>query len=320
MNLHQFGLSEEVTYGTYVAPTRFYEILPGESLARRQTVIQSEGLRRGQRFPLGERRVLTRHDAGGQVSFEIATTGFGVFFEHMLGGAVSILDSTSLAYKHTFTEGDLDGSLTLQKGVEKTDGTVQAFSYYGSKITDWEISIAEGGIANLSLTFDCEQESTSDSLATASYGSTSLFHFGQASLEVDDSVIAVVSDATVTGQNDLKTDRYFIGQTGVKLEQREQGFRSLSGNLTAEFENITDFYNLFKADTSAKLELIFTGALIEDTSYETLHITVNDVRFTGETPAIEGVDVAVQNIPWIGVDDGTTEPIQIEYISTDTTP
>ena len=32
----QFGLAEETTWGTAVAPTRFYEFLPGESLMRRQ--------------------------------------------------------------------------------------------------------------------------------------------------------------------------------------------------------------------------------------------------------------------------------------------
>src|SRR5690606_18707867 len=189
-------------------------------------------------FSRGSRRVLTKHDAGGTIGFEVADKQFGLLFEHMLG-AVNTSQPDAVndpnVYEHMFTPGALsvNRALTMQKGVEKTDGSVQAFSYHGCKITEWEFSIAVDQILNLELTVDAEEESTSEGLAVASYPDIELFHFGQATLEVDGSPIAIVSDATVAGSTGFKVDRYFLGQTGKKLEPRENALRTITGTLTA---------------------------------------------------------------------------------------
>lgn len=326
MNLHQFGIADETVYGTYVAPTKFFEFLPGESLGRRQTVLTSSGLIRGDRFSRGPRRVLTKNDAGGDINFEMGDRNFGLLLEHMLGASATAqpdIPNDPLVYEHTFTAGDISAdSFTAQKGVEKTDGTVQPFSYYGCKITDWEIGIGVDEICNLSLSVDAEQEASSDSLASASYPAQELFHFGGASLEVDDAVIATVSDANVSGSNSLKTDRYFLGQTGLKLEPREMDLRTIGGSLTAEFANLTNFYTAFAADTAVKLELIFIGSVLPGTTgfFREFSVTLNDVRFTGETPTIEGTDVGVENIPFEAFTPASGETISILLRNEDATP
>lgn len=326
MNLHQFGIAEESTYGTYVAPTRFYEFLGGEALGRRQTVLNSQGLIRGDRFSRGSRRVLTKNDAGGTISFEVADVGFGLLFKHMLGAVATTqpdLVNDPQVFDHKFTAGDISAkSLTMQKGVEKTDGTVQAFSYHGCKIPNWEMTISVDAILNLNLTVDAEEESTAEALAVASYPDLELFHFGGATLEVDDAPVAIVSDASVSGGNSLKVDRYFLGQTGHKLAPREMDLRTLAGNLSAEFQNLTDFYNAFSQDTKKKLELIFLGSVLPGTTGFTreLRITLNDVRFTGETPRVEGIDVGVQSVPFAGFVPETGEAIEVLYRTTDATP
>lgn len=325
MNLHQMGLAPEVTYGTFVAPTRFLEFLPGESLERRQEILMSEGLRTGLTYKRGQKRALTRQDAGGTMAFEVWNKSFGLLFEHMLGAVVTTQpDSTGspLVFDHTFTPGDLSSkSMSWQKGVEDDSGTSVPFSYNGVKIESWTIGIDVDGILQLSLDLDSRQEVTSESLAAATYPTDcEFFHFQQGSLEVDDAVIATISTAEITGNNALKNDRYFLSSGGLKLEQREMDFRDISGSLTADFENLTDFYNLFAGDTSAKLELIFAGSVIENTFVDTFHVTMNDVRFTGETPKIEGPDVAVQNVPFEAFDPDSGDVINILYRTADATP
>lgn len=320
----QFGTAEESTWGTGVTVDRFHEILAGETLQRRQSVIATQGLRPGTRHQRGASRVLTRNDAGGSVQFEVMDQGFGRFLKHMLGAVATTQPDAAnspTVYAHTFTPGDLSGkSLTLQKGIEKTDGTVQAFTYHGAKIPSWSFSIDNDGILQLDLEFDAKEEVTSTALAVWSVPTLVPFHFAQGTLKVAASTIATVSAATMAGQNALKTDRYFLGQSGTKLEQRENEYRGASGELTAEFENLTDFYDRFKADTSAVLELQFVGALISDNEYTQLTITHKDVRFTGETPQIGGPDVPEVTVPWEAFEDASGDSVEIVLQNTETTP
>ena len=44
------------------------------------------------------------------------------------------------------------------------------------------------------------------------------------------------------------------------------------------------------------------------------------MRFTGETPKINGPDLVYQNIPFVGLDDSAADAIKIDYQTTDTTP
>lgn len=323
---HQFGFAEESTYGTIVTPNRFLEFV-NESLERRQQTAVSNGIKSGRRYG-GQGRRITRSDAGGSVGFEVAQAGFGLFFKHLLGSvATAQPDATNdpTVYEHTFTPGTLTGkSLTLQKGVEKPDGTVQAFTYEGSKVVSAEFSNDQDGLLMLDLEFDCEAESTATALAAASYTTPTVFTYSEGSLEIDDSVLANVRSVGSLGiQNNLLTERYFLGNSGLKSEPINVPFDTIGGSLDVEFQNLTNFYNLFTADTAAKLELIYIGGVIAggtgSFNYE-LHITIADVRFEGETPKISGPELVYQNIPFIGLDPSSGDAVTILYRTTDSTP
>lgn len=316
----QFGLKAETTYGTPVVVDRFYEIL-NESLERRNQTITSNGLRNAARnLRRGSRRVLTASDGGGDVNFEVATTGFGVLFNHMLGGTSTIAQQGATpAWLQTHTLGDLEGkSLTLQKGVSQTDGTVKPFTFHGCKVLGWEFSISVDQILQLRCTFDAEDVDTSTGLATASYPTSNLFHFKQGTLSVEGSSVAQVTDASVNGTNNLKVDRFYLGSNGLKKEPLDNDYPEVGGSLTAEFVDLTTFHDRFAADSAAELELEFVGAVIDGAESETLTITVPEVRFEGETPKVSGPEVNVQNIPFVGLFDGTNAGTTIEYKSTDT--
>jgi hypothetical protein len=314
----QLGTAVEVTYGTPVTPERFYEFLPGESLDRQQEVIQSAAIRPGIRSALGSRRSLVRQWGAGQITMEVATTTFGRWFEHMLGGTGAVTNPGTLAYLHTYTPGDLKGkSLTVQKAAEKNDETAQAFTFHGCKITDWEISISRSGLAILAVTLDAEDVDDTTSLASSSYGTLTPFTFAQATLSKDSSPVAGVSDCRIFGRNALNTERFFLGTSGVKSEPLANGLRELGGQLTAEFADLTTFHDAFEADTSMELELKFEGADIEASYPFELIVTLHDVRLTGETPKADVGPVEV-SVPFEAYEDDSGDSVTIEYQTTDT--
>ncbi len=88
MNKHQLGVSAQTLYDTYVAPARFFEMIPGESLDRENIILTGTGLAPSALYRRGARRTLERSQGSGNVQFEVATTQFGLLFEHMLGDQV----------------------------------------------------------------------------------------------------------------------------------------------------------------------------------------------------------------------------------------
>lgn len=319
---HQLGLAEETTWGTIVTPDRFLEFTQ-EGLEKRNTIATSNGIRSGRRYG-GQARRIARHDAGGTVTTEVATTGFGVLFEHLLGAVVTTEEVVGEAWSHVFTPGSLTGkSLTLQKGVQKPDGTVQAFTYPGSKLVSADFSIAQDGLLLCTWTVDAEQEDKDTALASASYTTPKVFTYSEGALKVDTVTKANVrSVGSLLIQNNLQVQRFFLGNSGTKSEPINTPFDSLGGNLDVEFQNLTDFYDLFAADTSAELVLEFVGDFLDagETQRETLRFTIADCRFEGETPKVTGPQLVFQSVPYVGLDPSSGDAIEIEYITSDETP
>lgn len=317
---HQIGLAEEtVAYGTVATPTRFYEFT-AESLEKRNTIAASAGIRSGRRYG-GQARRIARHDAGGTITMEIARVGFGVWFEHLLGGVASV-NTVGTVWTHTFTPGDLLGkSLTIQKGVEKPDGTVEDFTYPGSKVVAGEFSIAQDGLLMGAFDIDAQQESVGTALASASYTTPVVFTYSEGTLKKDTVTVASVrSVPSLRIENNLTTERFFLGNTGLKNEPLNQPFDSISGTLDVEFQNLTDFYNAFAADTEMQLQLVFTGGVIEGAHNYTLQFTVNNARVEGETPKISGPEYVYQTIPFVGLDDTSLPAVEVVLKTTDTAP
>lgn len=317
---HQLGLAEETTWGTSVTPNRFVEFT-AEALERRQNVASSNGIRSGRRYG-GQGRRITRNDAGGTITTEIATTGFGVFFEHLLGSVSSVTDVASTAFTHTFTPGTLLGkSLTIQKGVQKSDGTVQAFTYPGSKLLSVDFSVDQDSLLMATWGVDARQEVTATALASAVYTAPRVFTYSEGTLKVDGVTKANVrSVGSLSIVNNLLVQRFYLGNSGLKSEPINVPFDQITGALDVEFQNLTDFYNLFAADTSAVLVLEFIGDNISGAFDETLRITVNDVRFEGETPKVGGPELVYSNIPFVGLDPASGAAVEIVYGTSDATP
>src|SRR5690606_7705851 len=241
--------------------------------------------------------------------------------KHMLGDFTTSQVTTGV-YTHTFTPGSLKGkSLTIQKGVEKTDETVQALTFHGCKIPSWELSVSVDGYLELTVEVDAEDVEDDTALAAASIGTIKNFHFAHATISKDSTPIAGVSDAAIRGTNALNVERWFLGTAGLKEEPLENGLRTLAGDLSAEFRDMATFYEAFEADTSMELVLAFVGDPIGSTTVtEGLTITLSDVRLTGEAPKVGGPEPAVQSTPFEAYEVASGSSITITYTTSDSAP
>jgi len=307
----QLGLAEEVTYGTYVAPTRFTEFNT-ESLHLERERIESAGIRAG-------RRILHRWAQGiqrvnGDIELELAPQGMALIWKHILGANV---DSGTGPYTHTITPGDLTGkSLSIQIGRPTISGTVQAFSYLGCKIAQAELDLKTNDWAMLKLSIYGAHEDTSQTLGTASYPATlTPFVFTQGSLTVAGSAFDVIS-ANVSIDNGFAVDRHFIRATTPERpkEPLEAKRRTITGTLTADFVDLTA-YNRFVNGTEAALVVTLNAGAAAQTT-----ITMN-VRYDGTTPSIGGDELVGQELPFKAVSaTSDAAAITVAVLNSDTTP
>lgn len=285
----QLMVAEESAYGTFVTPTRGFELV-SETLDYDRDRIESRGIRAG-------RRVLHRWAPGvarvaGDVVLELAAQGFGIWWKHILGGAAV---SGVGPYTHTFTPGALNGkSLTVQVG--KPDlTTVNPMSYVGVKITRAEIAATVNEYASLTLSMYGSAEDQGQALAAVSYpAGLSPFTFVHGSLTVA-GVAVDVREATLIIDNGLAIDRHFLRTGGqVPKEPLEADRRTITGTLDADFTALTD-YNRYVNGTEAALVLAFNAGASAQ-----LTITMN-TRFDGETPKVSGLELLDFALPFKAV-------------------
>jgi hypothetical protein len=248
-------------------------------------------------------------------------------------------------------------SMTWQKGVPSADApgstVIEPFTYVGCKISDWEISVETGAIVQCQLTIDARNElggaGNSDPLngsvpslavfSEANIGSSTdpinVYHFREGTLYTGGTPTLTSGVLTMAGQSTaanikscsfkethaLDTNRYFIGSSGFKAEQIENGFRQLTGAFVAEFLSAETYYNAFSADTTTGLQLTFVGgtAGTSGANTDTLSIIFPNIKLDGESPMVGGPGIVTENVTFTGLDDNATAPYQFEYISTDST-
>jgi hypothetical protein len=303
----QLGIATESTYNTGVTVTRFYEFNQ-ESTQYNKKISEGMGLRAGGQLPRSQRRVVTTFDATGDIDLDLPTKGLGLLLAHAMGSF-----PTASSGSYTFTLGDIYGkSFTTQIGVPQYDGEVTPKTLTGCKVSSFELAVNSGAIATGKFTVDAAGLTTSTALATASYSaSTGVFHFAQGAITLDGSPIANVKDFTLTVDNVIKNDRYNLGSSGAKSEQLINGFRKVTGKITAEFID-TVLLSKFLADSSAAINLTFNGG-----AGFGLSITVSAAKFDADTPKVAGPGVVDLSMSFTAYDNGTDAPLTIVYTTTD---
>ncbi|ROQ69172.1 hypothetical protein EDD93_3669 [Streptomyces sp. 840.1] len=318
----QVGIAAESTYGTYVAPTKFIEFTK-EGLALKKTTAQSAGIAAGRLLPLSSRRVVTQRQAAGSLDMEVTTKGMGVLLQTLMGTTVTpVQQATTDAYLQTHILADTAGkSLTVQKGVPLTTGTVTRKNFLGCKIISAEFSCEVGGMLTASFEIDSKDCEETSVLAAASYPSMSPFHFMQMGLktgtygtEIARSGIRKVS---IKIERPMAVERFYAGASGLKAEPISNDQVKVTGSIEMDYVD-TVLDDLHTSDAATSLVWDFSGAEIAPTYPSRFTVKLPAIRFDEAPPSVEGFDVVKPTLSFTGLYDGTN-PLAIEYMSNDVT-
>jgi len=318
----QLGIAAESTYGTFVAPTKFIEFTK-ESLALKKTTAQSAGIAAGRLLPLSARRVLTRKEVTGSFDIEVTNKAMGLILQSLMGTTVTpVQQGATAAYLQTHTLASVAGkSLTIQKGVPLTTGTVTDKSFVGCKITAGEFSCEVGNMLMATFEIDGKDCDEGQTLATASYPSMSPFHFGQLAVKAgtfgSEAALDGIRKVSCKIERPQDTERFYAGQAGLKKEPIENDQVRITGTLDSDYV-ATTLDDLHTSDGATSLVLEWVGPLIASTFFETFRITLPAIRLDEGPPIVDGFGVVKPTFNFTGLYDGTNLP-KIEYISTDTT-
>ena len=299
----QFGLAIEGTYGTYAAPTEWHEIV-SESLALNITPVESAAVRQGSRFIRSDDWVQGQRSVSG--SFDLDLTDENLMNVWKLCWGDVGTPGGAGPYTHALSPATADlPSATIQVGRPERDGTVVPFSYTGCVVPSWTLSASVGGIGALSVNVAGRDEIDSEALGTPSYASgAELLTFVGASVTLAGASFPA-RDVSLTMDNGLNIDRYFLGAQTMSAPKVAGG--SASGTLSAEFFDDTNgtsdtkyAYERFVDGAEAALVLTF-GAVT--TPAHSVVITAN-VRTDGTTPNLNGKDITNISVPFTCVATG----------------
>jgi hypothetical protein len=331
----QFGFAAETTVGTAVTVTKFAEF-DKESLKFDAGYLEPTGLRVGRKFKRASRVVQSRKSVSGDVELAVASRGMGLLWKHAVGStATAVQIGTSTAYRQVHTPIGMVGlGLTMQVGRPEPSGTVRPFTFRGCKVSEWEVSISDGEVASLKLSVDGWDETTGTALASASFTSANLFNFSQATLKLGGTASTTAGLMTVTGgtqvasivrefsckmSTPLATERFGLGNAGIKAEQLENDIPMISGKFSTELA-LTELYTPFKANTTLALEFVLTGAAIGASGQsDTLSIICPAIKIKNAPPQVDGPGIVNMDLEWEAYDDETNAPLQVMVISADTT-
>jgi len=296
----QIGVKEEVTHGTAVVVDRFFPF-NSESVVTERMPVRSNAIIAGRLTADIEQRKLGHQQVSGTVDLDLYRENAALLWKFALGSVSSTSNAGSAPYTHTAVLADVLPSFTYQKGVANTSngGGVSAFTYAGCKISQFTFSgtVGEPGKFKFDLTGGVV-ETTGTALASASYANNAAvpFIFTQGSVTVNGTA-ARVESFEFTGNNNLKTDRVYAGDSITREQLRENRFTG-SGKLTVEFVDLTQ-YNLYRDGTDIDIVLAFSDGTNSVTL--TIHTFLD-----GDTPVTAGPGITKHDLKFSDVfGDGT---------------
>ncbi|MFK0151201.1 phage tail tube protein [Streptomyces sp. NPDC090493] len=318
----QLGIAPETTYGTYVAPTKFIEFTK-ESVVLKKTTAQSAGIAAGRLVALSSRRVVTRKEVQGSIDLEVANKGMGLLLQALMGTTVTpVQQGATTAYLQTHTLADTAGkSLTIQKGVPLTTGTVTDKSFLGCKVTSAEFSCEVGGMLTVTFEFDGKDCDEGQTLSVASYSNMSPFHFGQMALKTGtygtETALDGIRKVSVKIERAMDVERFYANQSALKKEPITNDLVKITGSLETDYV-ATTLDDLHTSDGATSMVWEFLGPIIASTYNETFRITIPAIKLDEGPPMVDGFGVVKPTFNFTGLFDGTNLT-KIEYMSTDTT-
>lgn len=308
----QIGLGAEVTPGTGVTVTRFFELVSEDLDSQREQIV-STAIRAGALLGRGADMLPGAYDPSGSITVDLTTKDMAWLLTRCIG---SVTTTGSNPYTHTIVPSADRGAVTIQKGVtSESDGTVIPFTFMGMKCTGWELGVSGSDTEPIQFqpSFTGMSSTTATALATASYtSSVDLFAKLHASLTIGGSAVNI-RDLTYSVDLGVPQRDPYIGATSrPEPVQSDRTKVSLSG--TGDFVS-TAAYARMVAGTDVQVVL----AISRDAS-NSITFTSTMRQVEGAMPQIGGVEIAAQ--PFALVDSGTTDAggLTCVVVSTEATP
>lgn len=235
------GFAEESTFGTYTAATNFLRIVS-------ENVKPVYG--RNPKPSLGSVGIRQHHAmrqaVEGAITFQVPVTGAELLFKHALGSLATT--GTAAPYAHSITVADsLPTGLSFYIDRDQAAiGGSSAFRYSGCQIN--KLTLTQGPDEFLQCTIDIVGQKQA-------LGAAETPTFPQNSAGTADAVLFDYSDCSgasctfagtttniidyeLTVENNLNTDRYYLGST-TRHGFGRNGQRKITGKCTAEFDSTT---------------------------------------------------------------------------------
>lgn len=327
-SLAQMGMAKETTFGTPVAVTKFFEFSK-ESITGSYDRVQADALS-ASLFDRADRFAVAPKGAAGDVTIEVLSKGFGDWLLFMLGQVETGDAVETVVYTHTATPGNLSGkSFTLQIGRPRSDDTIVPWTYGGGKITKWELSNSVDQTLQMQLSMDFANEANpaSPSGAFALQSATQVsgaevYTWQKGVLNIGGTPVDV-TDVSVSCDNGLKVDRYFIRGNTAKKEQIQDSKRKIEASFKCDYDSDTLWRMVSSANAAGAmttLEATWTGLNVIGTDmYPSITVTVPALRFDEGAPVVDGPSMLDQSFSMTGYDNGTDAPITVAYTSLDAT-
>lgn len=349
----QWCFEDETTYGVAPALTSavFYAC-DNDTLELKKGTKQGEGIFQGSLAPRASRRVVETYAVQGAVVMEAPERQFNPWLYRMFGSygqtaAVLAQDGVTGVYKAVHVLGDLTGhTFAAQKGAPAVDGgTVEAFTYTGLKLSEWELSCAMSDILKFTGTVEGRNElngTWKDPLNAAvpalqayvppvtgavfRWVGASVLYGGTPSTTGG---VTTITGATVAGNikgplsikctRPVDTGRYAPDVAPFRNEPLQNGLTQVSGSMVVEWLSAETYLTAYREDTSTCIAYQFTGEQIgTGADVATLEILASNVKLEGESVKVPGPEVLTQTVPWSVLDDGANSILQATYFTLDT--
>ena len=322
----QLGMIKEVTWGTPLTVTRFFEF-DSESIKPDTTVWESASMRASTRGVRADRAMSWVHGFSGTIVMPVLSKGFGMMPEHMLG-LVTTTGPVDAVTTHTGTVATLCGKgLTVQvnRPLGACGDTPQAFTFEGGKISKWTLKQEQGGVLMFEADLLFEAGTTATALATASYPASAEFiPWSTTALTIGGTAVPVKS-WEVSCDNKLDGDRKKIRNSTQRQEPVETGPREVMFKCEADFEALATAYNRVVATTAAgeQAAVVITAdapTLVGVSALAGVTITMSAVRFDEANPNADGPGIISQSISGKALVPAAGSFISVAYRSADVTP
>jgi len=324
-------VATESVYDT--APASGYRELPvtADGHKTRQDVLSTPTIRPAASAPSMLDMTLINKGATGSLSTLGYANGLGI----LLRAAATTAASEELvpggdAYEQVFTWGaggpPIGRSLTTEIYRDRRNGTLDAFTYTGGKVTELQVTQSNDG--HLALVFGMDYAKATLTTPTPSRTPTAIvpdwtysWRDAQITLTPDGGSPATecVDSFGLTLGNALDVEEWCIKRGTGRHEPTRSQTPEPTGTINWRYQSPT-YYSAFVAGTVFSLEADWQGPVaIEGSTYPSLTIEIPAIRFTGEDPELQVSGSTMQNLPFAVLDNGTDPACTITYVTSDTT-